>query len=160
MKRILAQVASQPAQMDPVQAAKTAKMAWNLAEMRWADDFRRWKQEIWQEAQKLPVQHWDVDNLGYIVDIVRGRHVHELAAEKAQQLVNESHPTIRSGTGGSVGVSHTQQSALEKGSPEMLARLRAVGIQSEADLAEACKGTGIAPEQFLAELEKGAIIRG
>lgn len=163
VKQLLQQVANQPPPVDHAARQLAAQAVYsNLMQME-ADTFKRWRGEIEAEARKLPVEYWTLDNLKTIVEIVKSRHVSEIAAEMAQRLRDESHPTIRSGTGGSGGVPNTQASLLETGPSDMLARLRAVGIQSEAELRQACQGTGIQPEQYLAELEKygkGAVIRG
>jgi hypothetical protein len=161
VKGILHHLANQPTPFDPVARQAAAGALYATIKLQWPEEFRKWEGEIRQEASKLPIEYWNLDNLTQIVRIVRSNHVDEIAAEKAQRLANESHPTIRSGSGGSGGVSTNHP--FETGPADMLARLKAVGIQSEAELREACKGTGIEPEQYLAELEKygkGAVIRG
>lgn len=159
LKEIVNRFANAPAPTDPVARQLAAMNAFGLVKLEYADDFKKWESEIRSEAGKLPVEYWNVDTLSQLVRIVRSNHVDELVAEKAQRLANESHPTIRSGSGGSGSVPN-KTSIFESGSPELLSRLRAAQITTEAELREACKGTGIEPAQFLAELEKGAIVRG
>jgi hypothetical protein len=164
VKNVLYQLASQRPVSDPVATARNAKTSWELLQIKRPKEFKRWGREIYAEAQRLPVENWDVDNLSIIVDIVSGRHVHELAAEEAQRLVDESHPTIRSGTGGSGGGPYTQQISVEaEGVPKAWATAaKAAGI-TEAEVREFCATVGITPEQYMADLVKygkGAVIRG
>lgn len=164
VRGILNQMASQPGPVDNEARAQNAANAWGMAEIKHPDEFKRWGQEIRNEAAKLPVQYWNLDNLSQIVRIVRSNHIEELAAEKAQRLINESHPTIRSGTGGSGSGPLTQQISVEAdGVPKGWAtQAKAAGI-TEAEVREFCAQVGITPEQYMADLVKygkGAVIRG
>ena len=163
VKRILQQVQNQPMPNDPVARAQSAGALFMSIQQAHPDAFKRWGQEIRNEAAKLPIEHWNLDTLSQIVRIVRSNHVDELIAEKAQQLASEAHPTIRSGSGGSGGGPQTHDSVFETGDPTLLAHLRDQGIRNEADLERACQGTGITPSQFIEEFKKygnGAVIRG
>ena len=60
-----------------------------LAEMKYQDDFRRFGPEIQMELTRVPPQMQTFDNIKYVVDLVRGRHAHELANELAEQKVKE-----------------------------------------------------------------------
>jgi hypothetical protein len=162
VRRLISNLANQPAPVDQRARQLAAESLFGNLQQSRADEFKRWGSEIRAEIAKLHVDYWTYDALNTIVNMVRANHVDELVAEKAQRLANESHPTIRSGTGGLGSGSHTQP-IFETGPKDMLARLKAVGISSEAELRQACAGTGIEPDQYLAELEKygkGAIIRG
>jgi hypothetical protein len=133
-------------------------------EMRRADDFRRWGMEIRQELVKLDPGNWTLDNLNIVVDIVKSRHIDELAAEKAQRLVSESHPTIRSGSGGTgSGVPYKQQTMDSEGVPrEWTQAAKAAGI-SEQQIWEFCQAAGISEQQYYADLikyGKGGMIHG
>jgi hypothetical protein len=164
IKQLLLQAQNQ----QPVdQVARRQNIQLSIAQLqsnpKYKTAFERWPNEIWAEWNKLHPDYVALDTLETCIKMVLSSHIDELAAEKAQRIVNESHPTIRSGTGGSGGVPNTQSSLLETGPSDMVARLRAVGIQDEATLRQQCQGTGISPEQYLAELEKygkGAVIRG
>ena len=165
VKQVMQQFANQPAPVDHV--ARRQNILLSIAQLkqdpRYKSAFERWGTEIYGEWNKLHPDYVGLDTLETCVKMVLGNHIDELAAEKAQRLVNESHPTIRSGTGGSGSVPNTQQSVLDNAPSDLQARLRAVGIQSEADLRRACEGTGITPDAYLVELEKfgkGAVIRG
>jgi hypothetical protein len=162
VRRLMQNIANQPAPVDETARQLSAQALYGQLRLERADEFKRWPSEIDAELRKLHVQYWTYDALNTIVNMVQGKHVKEIAAEMAQRLVDGAHPTIRSGTGGLGGGSHTQP-IFETGPKDMLARLKAVGISSEAELRQACAGTGIEPDQYLAELEKygkGAIIRG
>lgn len=130
-----------------------------------ADDFKRWGSEIDAEIRRLPVAYWTYDALNTIVKMVRANHIDEIAAEKAQRLLNEQHPTIRSGTGGLGGGPLTQQKTLEsEGLPKgWVDQARAKGID-ESVIAEFCRETGQTPEQYLADVERygknAGVIRG
>lgn len=164
VKGLLNKLASAPRQSDPVASARNAKTSWELLQIKRPNEFKRWGQEIYMEAQRLPVENWDVDNLSIIVDIVSGRHVNELAAEKAQQLRDESHPTIRSGTGGSGSGPLTHEKSLDAdGIPaEWRAQAKALGM-TEGQVREFCSEMGITEAQYYADLQKygkGSVIRG
>ena len=164
VKGILQQFANQPAPVDMIGRQQAAQAMLAALQIQRADDFKRWGPEISQELAKLDQMHWTLDNLKIVVDIVKSRHINELAAEKAQQLVNESHPTIRSGTGGSAGGPLAQPISLDaEGVPKAWATAaKAAGI-TEAEIREWCAMTGDTPEKFMADLVKfgkGTVIRG
>lgn len=124
-------------------------------EMRRGDEFRRWGPEIRSELSKLDPGAWTLDNLNIVVDIVKSRHIDELAAEKAQRLVNESHPTIRSGAGGSAsGTPYRQPTLQDDDVPkEWRQAAQAVGI-TEQQVWEFCQAAGISEEQYYRDLKK------
>jgi hypothetical protein len=129
-----------------------------------ADDFKRWGPEIDRHIGQIDRAYWTYDALISIVKLVRGEHVDELVAEKAQRLANESHPTIRSGSGGSGSGPHTQQTTLDSDTVPAEWRAKALkeGID-EAKVTEFCQMTGQTREQYYAELAKygkGAHISG
>jgi hypothetical protein len=132
-------------------------------EMRRHEEFKRWGTEIRQELVKLDPGNWTLDNLNIVVDIVKSRHIDELAAEKAQRLVSESHPTIRSGTGGSNGVPYKPKTMDSDGVPrEWTQAAKAAGI-SEQQIWEFCQAAGISEETYYNDLikyGKGGTIHG
>lgn len=164
VKQILTQFANQPAPVDYIARQQAIAQAIYTLKRDHAADFQKWGSEIQAEWNKLPQEYWNVDTLGQLIRIVRSNHVDEIAAEKAQRLRDESHPTIRSGSGGSGSVPNTQSNVFETGPQDLLARARQVGISNEAELHAACKELGgVTPEQYVAELEKygrSAIVRG
>lgn len=164
VKRIVQQVQAQSMQGDPIARQLAAQNVWGIIQIQRADDFKRWGMEIQAEAGKLPIEHWTLDNLTTIVNIVRSRHVDELARETAERLISEAHPTIRSGTGGSgSGPLTTQRSLADENLPkDWVDKAKALGI-TESTVKEFCAMANITPEQYLADLErygKGAVING
>lgn len=164
VKRIVQQVREQSAGGDPIARQLAAQNVWGIIQIQRADDFKRWGQEIAVEASKLPQEYWTLDNLTTIVNIVRSRHVDELARETAERLISEAHPTIRSGTGGSgSGPLTTQRSLNDDNLPkDWVDKAKALGI-TEHTIREFCESTGQTPEQYLADVEKfgkGAVIGG
>jgi hypothetical protein len=163
-KQIARAFANNPNTVDYGARQQAAGALLATVEMRRAEDFRRWGLEIRQELVKLDPGNWTLDNLNIVVDIVKSRHIDELAAEKAQRLVSESHPTIRSGAGGSgPGVPYRQLNMDSEGVPkEWASAARAAGI-SEQQVWEFCQQAGITEEQYYRDLlkyGKGGTIHG
>ena len=165
VKDVIRRLASQGTPVDQGARQLAAQGLYaNLRVLR-ADEYKRWGSEIDQEINKLPMDYWTLANLETIVNIVKSRHIDELAAEKAQRLVNESHPTIRSGSGGSGGVPQNIQRSLDSDAMPKgwVDKARSAGID-EATVREFCEITGQTPDQYLAEVEKygknGSVIRG
>lgn len=164
LKQLVNRFANNPNTVDYGARQQAAGALLATVEMRRAEDFRRWGQEIRQELIKLDPGNWTLDNLNIVVDIVKSRHIDELAAEKAQRLVSESHPTIRSGTGGSGGgVPYKPQTMDSEGVPREWAQAaKAAGI-SEQQIWEFCQAAGITEEQYYRDLikyGKGGTIHG
>lgn len=164
LKALVNRFAQNPNTIDYAARQQAAGALLATIEMRRAEDFRRWGTEIRQELLKLDPGVWTLDNLNIVVDIVRSRHIDELAAEKAQRLVNESHPTIRSGSGGSgSGVPYKPMTMESEGVPrEWREAARAQGI-TEQQIWEFCAQAGITEEQYYKDLVKygkGGVIHG
>lgn len=154
VKQILARIAAQPTPVDWVGRGQSAQAVLGTVQIQRAEDFKRWPQEINAELSKLPQEHWSLDNLRTIVDIVKSRHIDELAAEKAERLVNEAHPTIRSGSGGSGGGPTIQPTLDGDDLPkEWVEKLRAEGID-ETKVREFCEATGQTVAQYYADVVK------
>ena len=155
LKQLVARFANNPNTVDYGARQQAAGALLATVEMRRNEEFKRWGQEIRQELVKLDPSNWTLDNLNIVVDIVRSRHVDELAAEKAQRLVNESHPTIRSGAGGSgSGVPYRQLNMDSDGIPKEWAQAaRAAGI-TEQQVWEFCQQAGISEDQYYRDLVK------
>jgi hypothetical protein len=164
VKQLLTNLANQGPPVDMRARQLAAQGLYSNLRMQFADDFKRWGTEIDVELGRLHQDYWTYDALNTIVKMVRANHIDEIAAEKAQRLVSESHPTIRSGTGGLGGVTHTQQKNLDsEGLPKgWVDKAKALGIDEQV-VREFCDITNQTPDQYLAEVEKygkGAIIRG
>lgn len=164
LKQLVSRYANNPNTVDYGARQQAAGALLATVEMRRADEFKRWGMEIRQELVKLDPGNWTLDNLNIVVDIVKSRHIDELAAERAQRLVNESHPTIRSGSGGSgPGVPYRQPTMDSEGVPrEWASAAKAAGI-SEQQIWEFCQQAGITEEQYYRDLikyGKGGTIHG
>jgi hypothetical protein len=164
VRRLLGTLANQPAPVDETARNLAAQAVYGNIRQQRADEFRRWQAEIDNEIRRLPVPYWTYDALNTIVNMVRANHVDELVAEKAQRLSNESHPTIRSGGGGSAGVSNANQTTLDSDTipAEWLTKARAAGV-TEEKVTEFCQATGQTREQYYADLaksQKGPVIYG
>jgi hypothetical protein len=155
LKQMVARFANNTQSVDYGARQQAAGALLATVEMRRQEEFKRWGMEIRQELVKLDPGSWTLDNLNIVVDIVKSRHIDELAAEKAQRLVNESHPTIRSGTGGTgSGVPYKQQNMDSEGVPrEWSQAAKAAGI-SEQQIWEFCQAAGISEQQYYTDLIK------
>jgi hypothetical protein len=164
VKQLFGALANQPPPVDWVARQQTLSLTVDAVKRAYPDDFKKWGSEIEREWSRLDQSYWNVDTLTQLVKLVRSNHIDELAAEQAQRLLDKSHPTIRSGSGGSVGVSQEQPSIFESGDPDLLASLRFAGIHNEGDIRRACESMGgVSPEQFVAEFRKrkrGDVIYG
>lgn len=160
---ILRQLANQPTPTDPVARQLAAQGLLSAIRMERADEFKRWGNEINGEIQKLPPEYWTVDNLNTLVNVVKSRHIDELVTEKARLFADESHPTIRSGSGGSGGVSPTQLTLSSDRLPKSwVDKAKAMGVD-EHTVREFCQVTGQTEDQYLAEIErygKNGVVRG
>ena len=155
LKQLVSRFANNPNTVDYGARQQAAGALLATVEMRRSEEFKRWGMEIRQELVKLDPGNWTLDNLNIVVDIVKSRHIDELAAEKAQRLVSESHPTIRSGTGGTgSGVPYKQQNMDSEGVPREWAQAaKAAGI-SEQQIWEFCQAAGISEQQYYTDLIK------
>jgi hypothetical protein len=165
VKGIMQQLQNQGPPVDSTARALAAQSLYTNLRAQHAESFKRWGSEIDREIGKLDVSYWTYDHLNTIVNMVRANHVDELVAEKAQRLANESHPTIRSGTGGSGSGPHTQQRTLDSETMPKgwLEKARSQGID-ESTVREFAQMQGITPDEYLAQVEQygknGAVIRG
>jgi len=165
LKQIVHSLVNQSPQ-DPVARNLAASALYTNIRTQFSEDFKKWGSEIDAEIRKLPVDYWTYDALNTIVKMVRANHLDEIAAEKAQRLLQEQHPTIRSGSGGSgSGPQYNNTRTLDSDTlPQgWVTQARARGID-EATVREFCEMTGQTPEQYLAEVEKygknAGVIRG
>jgi hypothetical protein len=71
VKRLVQQMQAQNQQGDPVARQLGAQNIWGMIQLQQADAFKRWSTEIQAEAGRLPLEHWTLDNLTTIVNIVR-----------------------------------------------------------------------------------------
>lgn len=82
-----------------------AQMSLGMVRNQNAKVFGKYGPEIMVEINKLPVTMWTVDNLDMAVQLVRGRHIEELAEERARELAGNVTLSARSnGTAASDGL--------------------------------------------------------
>jgi len=67
-----------------------------MVKTKYAKDFARFGPEIIPLLSRIPKTDWSIDNISSVVDLVRGRHVDELANERAAQLTSSQDPALRS----------------------------------------------------------------
>src|SRR4051812_26266102 len=164
VKDVIRRLAAQGQPGDPVARRLAAQAVYAGIRQTYADDFKRWQPELDAEIGKLPVDYWTYDSLTTIVKMVRANHLDELVAEKAKRLNEDAHTTIRSGSGGSGGGSHTQHVSLDSDTlPKgWKAQAQSLGIDEQTVL-EWCQMTGDTPDKYLADVAKwgkAAVIRG
>lgn len=72
------------------QAANQAQMAREMVALRRPEDFKRYGPEIDLTLQKVAPDpsNWTPENINYVVDMVRGRHVDDLLAEERSRHQN------------------------------------------------------------------------
>jgi len=103
--------------------------------MRFADEFRRWGPEIDILAQQIPTANRSADAYKMITEVVRSRHVDELANERAdarlKQLVEtgQMRPQTAAGAGTTATTADTLD--LDKLPPNYRSVLRSLGITSD-----------------------------
>ena len=139
----------------------------NLSQVRrdYAKDFSKYGPEIMAEVNNLPANLRSVDNLEKIVKYVKVGHLDEIAHERAQQLVQEMEPTMRSiGGAGSASAPPVSPDSFraqwEKLPPEWRSRAEREGI-TEAVVQEFCAGNeGMTPADFFKTFGNTAIGEG
>lgn len=126
------------------------------AELQHADAFKRWGTEIESEIAVVPPEQRSLALYAKAVDIVKGRHVEELAEERMQQRLAGLPVMERSG--GTAGVSGVPAavdfSALP---PKVKETWEKIGV-TEASINEDCARWGIAPKDFLAMTARNDVV--
>lgn len=119
------------------------------------DDFDKYGPEISGLIANIPAHQRTLDNMRMVVRLVRGNHVDELARERAQQLVAEMAPTIRSGGAPAVGAPVSRDVSLEseKIPAEWKRRANAAGI-TESVVDEFCRANDMSPAAFYKQFEQ------
>jgi len=129
-------------------AAGLASSARAQAATTWTKEFSKYGPEIDAEVVKVPVGQRTVDLYRYAVDIVRGRHVSELAEELAQQKL-AGLPGAERATGGAMsGAPVAGAIDWTKLPPGIAKKWRDAGI-TEATIREDCAKWGMTQEKFL-----------
>ena len=96
------------------QAEQLAQASLGIVQQQRAADFKRFGAEIMQEVAKVPSTHRTLDNLNLVVDLIRGRHVDDLARERAAEIAATEPPAMRAtGTSSAGAVIHDQSLTLD-----------------------------------------------
>jgi hypothetical protein len=127
--------------------------------------FQKYGPEVDALLAKVPFEQRTIDNLNVVVDIVRGRHVEELASERASRLVADMGPTIRSSGGGSGGAGGFQAPSTNEssilGNEKVPASWRdmaaKVGLDERA-IDGYLQANGMTREQFVEQFNRGGIV--
>lgn len=150
LKRILA-----TRQPDTSGAEFMASTNLHLVRQEYAKDFDRFGPELSALIAKVPPNLRTLDNLRQVVKMVRSDHVDELARERAQELVADMAPTIRSGGAPAVGAPVSKDVSLEseKIPAEWKRRATAAGID-ENTVAEFCRANDMTPAAFYKQFDQ------
>lgn len=126
----------------------------NFVRQRHATDFAKYGSEIDALIARVPANLRTVDNLERCVKMVRSDHLDEIAHERAQQLVTEMAPTLRSNGGAAPPAPVTREHSLEseKIPQEWKDRARAAKITEDV-VAEFCRANGMAPADFYKQFD-------
>ncbi len=127
--------------------------------------WQKYGPELNELLVKVPVWERTVDNLRMVTDFVRGRHVEELASERASRLVADMGPTIRSGGGSSGGAGGFQAPSTNEssilGNEKVPASWRdmaaKVGLDERA-IDGYLQANGMTREQFVEQFNRGGIV--
>lgn len=126
--------------------ASTARM---LAEQRYPDVFQKWRGEVEQVLNQIAPEQRTFDNIEKVVKFVRGNHVEEIAAERAQQLIAQGGLGERSGGGGGAGLTAVTAGVDFAKLPAGLGAVaQRVGL-TEGMVVDFCKKSGITPEKWM-----------
>lgn len=136
-------------------AAQQAAMTFNLARQEHGDAFKRWGPEIAEVLQRIPQPQWTLDAIRSAVELVKGRHVEELVAERVRTATIQSGGGMRSNgmmrSGGNGGPSHAPQTPdnlTERVPEEWLKHAEQAGI-SDQEVAEFERANDMLPGDFL-----------
>ena len=95
--------AQQAAQQQSAPAIEiAAQNAVGLAKMQYAKDFQKYGPEINSYLARVPKANWTLDAVETVVNLVRSRHVDDIARERAEEMIAQGqHPGLRATGAGS-----------------------------------------------------------
>ena len=126
---------------------------------KYADKFAKYGPEILATLSVVPKAQWTIDNLEKVVKLSLVDHVDEMARERAEHLLSEMTPTMRSGGAGSGSVPTPQPDfslKSEKLPEAWRKRAESLGLTEQA-LTEFCASNGMSREDFFKQFEKGLV---
>ena len=131
-----------------------AQTAVGVAQTRYADEFKRWGPEINALVANMPRETLSLDNIGLVVDVVRGRHYRELVDDAARQRAAEMVPSLRPNGGATEPPGPSGLDAQVP--PDWSAKARSVGL-GDAEIREFCAANNMPVETFYKQFEGGLI---
>ncbi len=153
------QVAPEMNRMYENQASVNLQMLRNQPQYKTV--FDKYGPEFHTEVARLPAAARSLDNLQTVADLIRGRHVEEIARERAAELAATTPPTMRpNGFAGSSGAPPTDNGqSLQSDAIPAAWKQRALeqGLTDES-IAEFCRANNQTPAQFYAMLNKTRVV--
>lgn len=135
--------------------AQTSSTVLAIAQERNKDVFQKYGPEVHAYLANVPREQWTLDTVERVVKIVKADHLDEIAAEKARELAQSTIPTMRSGTNAGMGSSPSTQLLDRPDLPDAWKeRARKAGL-TEREFLEFCHASGITPEQYFKDFERG-----
>lgn len=122
-----------------------------LMQQRYPNEFARYGPQIDMLIATIPVESRSIDILENAIKIVRADHMDEIVQERAQAMVANMEPTLRSGGGGSGTATSPlpQNNPLdaEGVNPEWQRRAKEVGLTAET-IRDYCKANGMSMDDY------------
>jgi len=133
----------------------TARTAYELAQTKYQKEFEKWGPEIQALVSNMPPQSRTLDNIGTVVDVVRGRHYRELVDEGIRQRAAEQVPSLRPNGGATEPGIPTSGFASDI-DPQWKERAQAAGID-EATVREFCAANQMTEKAFYEQFKNGLV---
>ncbi|MFH0899309.1 MAG: hypothetical protein V2A73_01640 [Pseudomonadota bacterium] len=128
-------------------AQSVAQGARAQAQMLFSKEFGKYGPEIDNEIAKVSIAQRTPDLYRYAVEIVRGRHIEELAEERVRERMANL-PAAERAMGGAMGAAQTGLVDWDKLPPVIKDKWQRAGI-TEATIREDCAKWGMTPARFL-----------
>ena len=132
-----------------------ARTAYEVAQTKYQKEFEKWGPEIQALVSNMPPQSRTLDNIGTVVDVVRGRHYRELVDEGIRQRAAEQVPSLRPNGGATEPGTPTSGFAPDI-DPQWKDRAKAAGID-EATVREFCAANHMTEKAFYEQFKNGLV---
>ena len=133
-------------------AQSNAAVARQLAASQYVDDFKRWGPEIDTLMATVPMERRALDAYELVVNTVRGRHVDELATERAKTLVAQGGLERTQGAGFGAPGPVSGGLDLDKLPTGLSDAAKRIGLTTQM-VVEWCKSTGQTPEEWMKQAQ-------
>jgi hypothetical protein len=147
----------------PVQQTQDqmAQYALNQTRQKFPKEFQKYEAEIYQQIHPLPRSAWTLDNLQLAVELVAGRHRHELAQEMAREMAANQGLTLRTdGFANHTPMDRGLTLESEKLPADYKERLAKQGISLNT-VREFCAASGQSVQEWFKQAEKlGSSVMG